>query len=98
MIIIISVVLLIKFCNLKRKNNISLIVLVFALLLVRSISISAQQPAFKVLAFYSTNVERDHVQFADDIIPFYQKLAKEKNFVFDTTTKWTNLNDDTLKN
>ncbi|MGC4038973.1 MAG: ThuA domain-containing protein [Chitinophagaceae bacterium] len=58
----------------------------------------AQQPLFKALAFYSTNVERDHVQFANDIIPFYQKLAKEKNFVFDTTTKWTNLNDDTLKN
>ena len=59
---------------------------------------STQPPVFKALAFYSTNVEKDHVQFANDIIPFYQKLAKEKNFIFDTTTQWSKLNDDTLKN
>ena len=80
----------------KRK---SLFAIVFAGLLLGIDGKSfAQRAAFKVLAFYSTNVERDHVQFANDIIPFYQQLAKEKGFVFDTTTKWTNLNDDTLKN
>ena len=69
-----------------------------ASLIIVSFNTSAQKPIFKALAFYSTNVERDHVQFANDIVPFYQQLAKEKNFVFDTTTKWSKLNDDTLKN
>lgn len=57
----------------------------------------AQQPAFKVLAFYSTTVESDHVDFAHDIIPFYQKLAQEKGFVFDTTSDWSKTNDAVLK-
>ncbi|MES1216432.1 MAG: ThuA domain-containing protein, partial [Bacteroidota bacterium] len=55
-----------------------------------------QKPTFKVLAFYTTTVENDHVDFANNIIPFYQKLAVEKNFTFDTTTSWSKLNDDTL--
>ncbi|PUZ27562.1 Trehalose utilisation [Chitinophaga costaii] len=56
-----------------------------------------QQPAFKAIAFYSTTVEGDHVDFAHDIIPFYQKLAKEKGFVFDTTSDWSKTNDEVLK-
>ena len=58
----------------------------------------AQPPAFKVIAFYSTNVESDHVDFAMDAMKFYTKLAAEKNFVFDTTANWDKLNDENLKN
>lgn len=50
-----------------------------------------------MLAFYTTTVERDHVDFANDILPFYQKLAARENFIFDTTTNWSNLNDEVLK-
>ncbi|MDP4248719.1 MAG: ThuA domain-containing protein [Bacteroidota bacterium] len=56
------------------------------------------KPAFKALAFYSTTVESDHVDFAKDAIRFYSRLAAEKNFVFDTTTNWENLNEVNLKN
>jgi type 1 glutamine amidotransferase len=56
------------------------------------------KPAFKALAFYSTRVETDHVDFARDAIRFYSRLATEKNFVFDTTTNWENLNAANLKN
>lgn len=55
-----------------------------------------QSPQFKVLGFYSTNVEGDHVQFANDAIHFFDSLARIKNFVFDTTTNWGNTNDSTL--
>jgi type 1 glutamine amidotransferase len=57
-----------------------------------------QAPKFKAIAFYSTNVESDHVDFAYDAIKFYTKLAAEKGFVLDTTSKWENLNDVNLKN
>jgi uncharacterized protein len=59
--------------------------------------LSAQKTRFKVVAFYTTTVERDHVQFAQDALAFFTKLAKEKNFQFDTTTDWTNTNDTYLK-
>ncbi len=60
-------------------------------------AVYAQRPAFKALAFYSTTVESDHVDFARDIIPFYQQLAREKGFVFDTTSNWGNTNDTVLQ-
>ena len=49
---------------------------------------AARPLAFKALAFYSTTVEADHVDFARDAIGYYRKLAAEKGFVFDTTTNW----------
>jgi len=58
----------------------------------------AQAPKFKVLAFYSTTVEADHVDFAKDAIVFYSKMATEKGFAFDTTQNWDMLNTENLKN
>src|SRR5712664_1265224 len=57
----------------------------------------AAEPAFKVLAFYSTDVESDHVNTANDAIAFYRKLAAKDNFVFDVTTDLNKLNDNELK-
>lgn len=56
-----------------------------------------QDPKFRALAFYSTHVESDHVDFAYDAIKFYNNLAAEKGFVIDTTSDWEKLNDDELK-
>ena len=57
----------------------------------------AEEPAFKVLAFYSTDVEPDHVKTAKDALFFYQDLAAKRNFILDTTTDWTKLNENDLK-
>jgi len=57
----------------------------------------AAEPALKFLAFYSTNVESDHVKTANDAITFYRELAAKNNFVFDVTTDWNKLNDNDLK-
>jgi uncharacterized protein len=68
------------------------------LMLTLSLTTFAQSPKFKAIAFYSTNVEPDHVEFAKDAIQFYIKMAAEKGFAFDTTSNWDNLNDANLKN
>lgn len=47
---------------------------------------------FRALAFFSTTVEPDHVDFAQDAIRFYSALAARKGFSFDTTTNWDNCN------
>jgi type 1 glutamine amidotransferase len=57
----------------------------------------ANDPAFKVLAFYSTDVEPDHVKTAKDALVFYRELAAKRNFILDTTTDWTKLNENDLK-
>jgi type 1 glutamine amidotransferase len=68
------------------------------LMLILSLTTFAQSTQFKAIAFYSTNVEPDHVDFAKDAIQFYTKMAAEKGFAFDTTSNWDNLNDANLKN
>src|ERR1700744_553283 len=55
-----------------------------------------QSSRFHVLAFYSTTVEQDHVDFAQQAIPFFQDLAKREHFTFNTTTDWNNLNPEVL--
>jgi uncharacterized protein len=57
-----------------------------------------EEPKFKAVAFYSTNVEKPHADFAKDALAFYGKLAKEKNFVLDSTTDWSNVNPELLAN
>ncbi|HVY73513.1 MAG TPA: ThuA domain-containing protein [Puia sp.] len=54
------------------------------------------KPVFRTLAFYSTKVEADHVDFAHQAIDFYSRMASERNFVFDTTTDWSKMNPDTI--
>src|SRR5467141_1493687 len=55
-----------------------------------------QKPSFKVLAFYSTKVEPDHVLFAEGALKFFSGLAAKSNITFDSTTNWDDLNDSNL--
>jgi type 1 glutamine amidotransferase len=65
----------------------------FAAFLIRSVTGLAQQTTFKVLAFYSTGVEKDHVLFAEDAIRFYTGLAHKDGFDFAATTDWDDLSE-----
>lgn len=67
-------------------------------LLFVSVSAFAQKADFKVLALYSKNVEGDHVEFAKKLKVFMTDLSDERNFTFDVTTDWSNLNDTLLRN
>ena len=57
----------------------------------------AQKPPLRVLAFYSTNVERDHVDFAMQAVKFYSDLSQKDHFQFESTTNWDDLNVERLK-
>jgi uncharacterized protein len=59
--------------------------------------VAANDPGFKVLAFYSTDVEPDHVHTANDALAFYRDLAAKNNFVFEATANWAKLNEKDLK-
>jgi type 1 glutamine amidotransferase len=65
--------------------------MVFALATL-CVAVHAQEPSFRVLAFYSENVEHDHVDFAHQAIQFYSAAAQRDHFEFTSTTKWEDLN------
>ncbi|MEZ2338748.1 ThuA domain-containing protein [Mucilaginibacter sp. RCC_168] len=61
-------------------------------------SVFAQSSKFKMLALYTTTVESDHVDFANDAIKYFTDLAAKDGFAFEATINWKDLNDDNLKN
>src|SRR5215472_5643408 len=63
-----------------------------------SVSVSSQQEPIRVLAFYSTHVEQDHVDFAMQAISFFQGIAERDHLDFKTTSNWDDLNPMVLKN
>jgi type 1 glutamine amidotransferase len=63
-----------------------------------SVSVSGQQEPIRVLAFYSTQVEQDHVDFAMQAISFFQGIAERDHLDFKTTSNWDDLNPTVLKN
>ena len=73
----------------------------FALAILALIVIPAmasEEPApLHVLAYYSTNVERDHVDFAENALKFFVDAAKRDGFQFESTTNWDDLNPQRLK-
>ena len=56
-----------------------------------------QTKPFHVLAFYSTHVEQDHVDFAMQAIPFFKAMAEQDHFTFETTSNWGDMNPAVLK-
>ena len=45
----------------------------------------------RVLAFWSANVEGDHVEFAREAVEFYRRAAAGR-YLFESTTNWDDLN------
>ena len=60
------------------------------------LSAPAQQPLVRVLALYSTNVEPDHVAFANQALRFYADLSSKDNFDLQPSTNWDDLSASTL--
>jgi type 1 glutamine amidotransferase len=78
--------------NLSMIRNVRLVCfLIFGL-----VGVTHAKP-FRVLAFYSTHVEQDHVDFAMQAIPFFQEMAKRDHFDFKATSNWDDMNPTVLK-
>ena len=58
---------------------------------------SSQEPAFRILAFYTDRGEPDHIAFATQALSFFSGLAQKDHFVFASTTNWDDLNAEKLK-
>lgn len=56
------------------------------------IPVNAQPAPKHVLAFYSADVERDHVVFAEQAVKFFAADARAHGFEFSSSTDWNDLN------
>jgi type 1 glutamine amidotransferase len=87
----------------RQKKASTLYAFVVGLAVVIFPSASAgQHPSehapFHALAFYTTQGEQDHIDFALQAVRFYGDLAKKDNFSFASTTDWNDMSADKLKN
>ncbi|MEP6750866.1 MAG: ThuA domain-containing protein, partial [Bacteroidota bacterium] len=56
------------------------------------------RPAFKVIAFYTAKEDQAHISFVHEANRWFPKMAKQYNFVYDSTNNWDNLNASFLAN
>jgi type 1 glutamine amidotransferase len=56
-----------------------------------------QKSSLHVLAFYSTSVEQDHVDFARQALKFFADAAQRDDYRFESTTNWDDINPQRLK-
>ncbi len=51
-----------------------------------------EQPAFKVIAFYTAKQDAAHISFVHEANRWFPKMAGRYNFSYDSTNDWKNLN------
>ncbi len=71
--------------------------LIFLISLLVTITTYAQKPKFNVIAFYTGKNDQAHVSFVHEANAWFPKMAREYNFVYDSTANWSNLNEEFLK-
>lgn len=69
----------------------------FCFLILAATPTDSQQPAFRILAFYTDRGEPDHIAFASQALSFFASLAEKEHFAFASTTNWDDLNSKKLK-
>jgi uncharacterized protein len=77
-------------------RRVCLLAAALALAAMPAIAQAGKAP-LRVLAFYSTNVEGDHVDFALQALKFFADAAARDRFQFESTTNWDELNAERLK-
>jgi uncharacterized protein len=86
--------------NIRRlgsRSTCALVLICFATFNSSFAQSPSSKATFHVLAFYSENVEHDHVVFAHDAIRFFNDISLRDHFAFTATTDWSQLNDENLR-
>jgi len=67
-----------------------------ALLLFFVFSLHAQDPSFKVIAFYTSRNDVAHITFVWEANKWFSTMAAKHNFTYDSTNDWSKLNSEFL--
>ncbi len=52
----------------------------------------AQQPVFRVIAFYTAKNDQAHISFVHEANRWFHNISAENGFTYDSTNNWNNLN------
>jgi uncharacterized protein len=65
---------------------------------VGTLGLNAQtsSDSFKVMAFYTGKNDQAHISFVHEANPWFARMATQNNFIYDSTTNWSDLNDKML--
>ncbi|HSH20210.1 MAG TPA: hypothetical protein VLA03_07140, partial [Draconibacterium sp.] len=48
--------------------------------------------SFKVIAFYTAKSDQGHISFGNEANNWFSKLSKKRQFNYDSTSDWNNMN------
>jgi hypothetical protein len=68
------------------------------LLLLSTASVGQSNPKFKAIAFFTARNDQAHISFVNEANPWFSEVARKNNFQYDTTSNWSNLNEQFLAN
>jgi uncharacterized protein len=66
------------------------------LILLLSTTSFGQSPKFKAIAFFTARNDQAHISFVREVNPWFLEVARKNNFQYDTTSNWSNLNEQFL--
>src|ERR1051325_469806 len=79
-------------CNFFKQLLISCICFCF----IANINAQTKVPLFKVIAFYTAKNDLAHISFVHEANKWFPQMAPLYNFSYDSTSNWSNLNDEFL--
>jgi hypothetical protein len=59
---------------------------------------SKQNPLFKVIGFYTAKEDLAHISFVHEANKWFPQMGALYNFSYDSTSNWSNLNEEFLSN
>src|SRR5438552_9914361 len=74
------------------KNSHRVIVVMLCLCMVIRTNAQSNASSFKVIAFYTAKRDTAHISFVHEANRWFQKIAKDYNFTYDSTNDWSKLN------
>lgn len=80
-----------------RKRTGFLLIIIVCFGLATQIKAQTTTKPFKVIAFYTAKHDAAHISFVHEANTWFPTIAKQYNFIYDSTNDWNNLNVEFLK-
>lgn len=85
-----------KACSEKLRSSVVWMMLFITSSCIQS-NAQTDTETFKVIAFYTAKEDLAHISFVHDANKWFPTIAKQYNFIYDSTNDWSKLNTEYLK-
>jgi hypothetical protein len=92
-----KITFVLRIMNIQKTQKKALPVSLFFLMQIGLLSsVQSQNNLFKAIAFYKGINDQAHVSFVHEANKWLSEMADKNNFVYDSTSNWSNLNSEVL--